>query len=173
MVSSLLLLLTINSLEIGTQFGPIFPTGSLANTYQVSTTAGLFTSMNNFDLGYSYSKFASKLNTSENLFLHTIMLSYQYPFYKINNSQFLAILGANYNRIIHSLDIANEQNSVFSLRYGLGFKQNFAISKSLRPALLAQLNLNHILQMRSWNYSELLYSNLFISVTAGISFSFL
>jgi hypothetical protein len=172
MFSSLICLLIINSIEVGAHFGPTSPTGSLANNYRLTTIGSLFGQVNNLELDYSYSKFNGKINNRDFLFLHIIGFSYQYPFLQMTNSQFTAVLGGNYNRVIRKLVSAHEASYVLGLKYGLGFNKNFTVSEHLRPTLLSRLCLNQIIQARSWNSNQLLSSNLFISLTVGLSFRF-
>jgi hypothetical protein len=90
----------------------------------------------------------------------------------MSNSQFTAVLGGNYNRVIRNLVSAHEASYAWGLKYGLGFNKNFTVTEHLHPTLLSRLFLNQIIQARSWNSSQLLSSNLFISLTVGLSFRF-
>jgi hypothetical protein len=176
LVNSIILLLTINSVELGVGFGPIFPTGTLERTNNTNTAGSVFCDVSNFSLDYSFSKLNSKNNTQDNLYLHSGTISIQYPFYNKNTRCLQAILGGSYNRLIRKLGIAREQSYALGVRYGIGYKEKLAnvqIFNKLRPALSADIFLNQIVQTRNWNAAQLSSSNFLISIIFGISFNLL
>lgn len=168
-VNSLILLLTINSIDFGVRFGPIFPAGHLEQTYKVTAVGSLFCSVNNFELNYRFSKFSGKVNNQNYLYLHSGTIAYLYPFYHNQSRLFNAILGGSYNRIIRKFEPARESGYALGVNYGIGYKEMFADTK-FHPALLTQIYLSQIIQSHNWNSVQRITSNFLFSIMIGVSF---
>jgi hypothetical protein len=178
LLTSLIALVAINTIDLGVKFGPTFPSGNLQNNYKVTTTTAGFCAVNNFVFDYSFSKFTNKINQQENLYLHSAVISYQYPAYQKNCHQINVILGGSYNYIRRRWLTANEQTYALGLRYGVGYKLSFSSTSSefverLQPALHTNIYLNQIVQLRDWNYNQIMSSNFLFSIMLGVSFRIL
>lgn len=175
-VSSLVLLLTINSINLGIRFGPHIPVGNLERVYQVTTAASFFCGIKNLEIDYSFSKFTGRNNNKNLLYLNSGTIAYQYPFYQKKNRLLNMIVGASYNRIKRKLETAHEETYAMGLKYGIGYKENFGgteLINRLRPALQIKIYLNQLIQSRNWNYSQVMSSNFFFSMMIGVSFNIL
>lgn len=178
LLNSIIFLLTINTVDLGMKFGTIFPIGNLENDYKTTTAISGFFQLSNFIIDYNYSKFNNKINQQENLSLHNVTISYEYPFYEKNNHQLNISLGGNYNYIQRKMLTAQEQTYAIGLKYGAGYKYSFSNADSniisrIRPAVHTNLYLNQIIQSRDWNYNQIMTSNFFFSVMFGVSIKIL
>jgi hypothetical protein len=175
LLSSLIALLVFNTVDLGVKYGPDFPSGNLQNSYKMTTTISGFSTIKNFIIDYSFSKFSSKINPQENLNLHSATIAYQYPLYEKNNHQLNISLGGNYNYLQRKWLNAKEQTYALGLRYGTGYKYSFRSTTAkfierLQLAFHTNIYINQIIQSRDWNYSEIMSSNFFFSIMVGISF---
>lgn len=178
LLSSFILLFTINTVDLGIKFGPTIPSGSLGNHYKTTAAISGFCQVSNFVIDYNYSKHNSKINQQKNLLLHSITISYEYPFYQKNNHRFNISIGSNYNYIQRKMLSAREQTYAMGLKYGAGYKYSFSDTESnlithIRPAVHTDLYLNQIIQAREWNYNQIMSSNFFFSIMFGVSFKIL
>jgi len=172
----LLSLLIINSVDIGVQFGPNIPSGNLAEFYRTSTTGSVYCEFNNFQLDYNFSKFTGKINNNEYFYLHSGILSYQYPFLKNEKRNLGAGFGGSYNRILRRYATAHEEGYALGVRYGIGYKENLLTNsflKDLRPALISNIYLNQLIHSRNWNSTQVFSSNFLFSIMVGMNFSLL
>ncbi len=176
--SAIITLFIINAVDLGIKFGPALPSGSLEDNYKPTTALSGFCLVSNFIIDYNYSQFRGKINGQENLLLHTITVSYEYPFYEKNNHWLNFSIGGNYNYIQRKMLSAREQTYAMGLKYGAGYKYNFPgtapdLISRLKPAAHTNLYLNQTIQTRDWNYNQIMSSNFFFSVMLGISIKIL
>ncbi len=175
-VSSLILLLTINSIDLGIRFGPNFPAGNLERVYQVTTAASFFCEVKNLEIDYSFSKFTGRDNNKNLLYLNSGTIAYQYPLYQKKSRLLNMIVGASYNRIKRKLGTAHEETYAMGLKYGVGYKESFSgteLINRLRPALQTKIYLNQLIQSRNWNYNQVMSSNFFFLMMIGLSVNIL
>jgi len=166
-ISSLILLLTINSIDLGLRFGPNFPVGNLERVYQVTTVASFFCGIKNLEIDYSFSKFTGRDNNKNLLYLNSGTIAYQYPFYQKKTRLFNAIIGTSYNRIKRKLGTAHEGTYAIGLKYGVGYKESLG-----RFKLVSGVYLSQIVQSRNWQSLQLSSSNFLLSLTTGVSIEF-
>ncbi len=176
MISSLIVLIAVNAINLGIGFGPNIPVGGIAQNYKTTTTGTIFCTVNNLGIDYAYSKFTNKNTNIDHLSIHSITISYQYPLFKKETHQMDIILGGNYNRIIHKFEIGAENSYVFGLRYGLGYQeiiQGSQLIDRIKPALSGKILVNQYIQIRNWNYTQITSSNFTLALLIGISFRIL
>lgn len=176
MISSLIAVIAINTINLGIGFGPNIPVGGIAQNYKTTTTALIFCNVNNFGIDYAYSKFNNKNINADNLSIHSATISYFYPLVNKETHQMDIILGGNYNRIIHKFEIGAERGYAFGLRYGIGYQKKLVgspLTDSIQPALSGKVLLNQIIQSQNWNYRQLTSSNFTLALLIGISFRIL
>lgn len=171
----LLSLLITNSINTGVKFGPAFPSGTLERYYSASPSGMCYLELNNIMLDYTFSKLSSKINNNESFILHTVTVSYKYPFYYNDNLSFNASFGGTYNNINRKFEHGQEKAYALGLRYGIGYMQNFGdvFLQKLNPALVTNLYFNQIIQSRIWNSTQMISSNYLISLMIGLNFEIL
>jgi hypothetical protein len=175
-ISSLIVLIAVNAINLGIGFGPNIPVGGIAQNYKTTTTATIFCTVNNLGIDYTYSKFTNKNTNIDHLSIHSTTISYQYPLFKKETHQMDIILGGNYNRIIHKFEVGVENGYAFGLRYGVGYEEKFVgspLTDRIQPALSGRVLLNQIIQSQNWNYRQLTSSNFALSLLIGVSFRIL
>jgi hypothetical protein len=175
-ISSLITIIAINTINLGIGFGPNIPVGGIAQNYKTTTTATIFCTVKNLGIDYAYSKFTNKHTNIDHLSIHSTSISYQYPLFKQETHQMDIILGGNYNRIIHKFEIGAENGYAFGLRYGVGYEEKLVggpLTDRIQPALSGKVLLNQIIQSQNWNYRQLTSSNFTLALLIGISFRIL
>jgi hypothetical protein len=175
-LSSLIAIIAINTINLGIGFGPNIPIGGIAQNYKTTTTATIFCTVNNFGIDYAYSKFTNKQINADNITIHTATISYFYPLVEKETHQMDIVLGGNYNRIIHKFELGSENSYVFGLRYGLNYQEIIQGSQSidrLKPTLSGRILINQYIQTRNWNYTQITSSIFTVSLVLCISFRIL
>lgn len=170
------LVFLINSLELELKYGPNIPMGNLNRNYKTTSAISSALNFNNLQLAYSFTKFPSKISYQEHINWHEIALVYNYPFIKKQHNLVIALFGGNYNYFLRRMLRAEEKTYAFGLKYGLGYKQKFTggdFVDKIKPALLAQIYLNQVIQARDWNYNQIMTSNFFLLLSLGVSFQIL
>lgn len=170
------LIFVINSLELELKYGPNIPISNLNRNYQTTSAISSALNFNNFQLAYGFAKLPNKINRQEYINWHEIALVYHYPFIKKERNSMLASFGANYNYFLRRMLSVEEKTYAFGIKYGLGYKQKFTggdFVDKIRPALLARVYLNQVIQARDWNYNQIMTSEFFLLLSLGISFQIL
>ncbi|MCX8014954.1 MAG: hypothetical protein N2748_02945 [candidate division WOR-3 bacterium] len=171
--NAVILILAMNALQLGLEFGPVIPTSGLHQNYQTTSVIAGNVNLNNFQLDYRFTKLPSKINNQEYINWHTITVAYNYPFFQKGNRAFIASLGGNYNYFLRRLLRAQEKTYALGLRYGVGYQLKITggeLVDKIKPSLLATAYLNQVIQARDWNYNQIMTSNFFLSLLIGINF---
>ena len=176
MISSLIVLIAVNTINLGIGFGPNIPVGGIAQNYKTTTTATIFCTVNNFGIDYAYSKFNNKNINTDKLSIHSATISYFYPLVDKETHQMDIVLSGNYNRIIHRFELGSENGYIIGLRYGLNYQEIIQGNQSidrLKPTLTGRILINQFIQTRNWNNTQISSSNITLSLLLSISFRIL
>lgn len=165
MIFSLILLL--NSLECGVQYGFNLPVTNIGRYYSPATSPTVFCSYNRFQIDYVFTQYTGKNRYNDYLYLHSVGGSFQYPFYQKKSRKVDIKFGGTYNRILRRFENGKEENYALGIRYGVGYKEILG-----RFNFISDLYLNQIIQTRTWQSIQMLSSDFFLTMTIGFSIQF-
>jgi hypothetical protein len=172
LASIILSVLMINSFDAGVCFGPVLPVGQLSIAYRPAANLSVFSSFNRFELSYSFAKFNNKISGNENLNLHSVILTYQYPFYTNDKQKLYGQIGTGYHGAVRTMRTNTEKGYGIGVLYGIKYQHKLADTR-IQPGLTASIVTDQIIQSRNWQTTQVSSSAFLLKILVGIKFNLL